>query len=88
MNQNTPLSTAHPVQCRWVPGTLDKVRVSDPGVHQDMILELHDFLQLASRDAVNALHLQGLAQLECNEKQWNVLSALAVSPWNDSAAYL
>jgi hypothetical protein len=88
MNQNIPLSAVHPVQCRWVPGTLDKVRVSDPEIHQDMILELRDFLELANRDAVNALHMKGLAQLECDQKQWNVLSALAVSPWNDSSAYL
>jgi hypothetical protein len=87
MNQSTPPSTIYPLQCRWVPGTLDKVRISDAVVHQDMILELQDFLEFASRDAVNALHMKGLAQLECNQKQWDVLSALAVSPWNDSALY-
>ena len=88
MNENSAPSVIHPLQCRWVPGTLDKVRVSDPEIHQDMILELRDFLQLANREAVNALHMQGLAQLQCDQKQWNVLSALAVSPWNDSSAYL
>jgi hypothetical protein len=88
MNQNTPLSAVHPLQCRWVPGTLDKVRVSAPEIHQDMILELRDFLELASRDAVNALHMQGLTQLECDQKQWDFLWTLAVLPWNDSAAYL
>jgi hypothetical protein len=31
--------------------------------------------------------MKGLAQLECDQKQWDVLSALAVSPWNDSALY-
>ena len=88
MNENSAPSASHPLQCRLVPGTLDKVRVSDPEIHQDMILELRDFLELANRDAVNALHMQGLAQLQCDQKQWNVLSALAVSPWNDSSAYL
>jgi hypothetical protein len=87
MNQKSLPSTIYPLQCRWVPGTLDKVRISDPVVHQDMILELQDFLELANRDAVNALHMKGLAQLECDQKQWDVLSALAVSPWNDSALY-
>jgi hypothetical protein len=88
MNQNPLPPSAHSLQCRWVPGTLDKVRLSDPAVHQDMILELRDFLELANRDAVNALHMKGLAQLECDQMQWNVLSALAVSPWNDSSVYL
>ncbi len=88
MIQNTLIPIAHRLQCRWVPGTLDKVRISDPAVHQDMILELRDFLELANRDAVNALHMKGLAQLECDQKQWSVLSALAVSPWNDSSIYL
>ncbi len=88
MNQKPILSTVYPLQCCWVPGTLDKVRISDLAIHQDMILELRDFLELANREAVNALHMKGLAQLECNQKQWDVLSALAVSPWNDSSVYL
>jgi hypothetical protein len=81
-------SISHPVQCRWVPGTLDRVRVSDPEIRQDVILDLRDFLELANRDAVNALHLQGLAQLECDQTQWDVISAHQVMQWNDSAAYL
>ena len=69
-------------------GTLDRVRVSDPEIRQDVILDLRDFLELANRDAVNALHLQGLAQLECDQTQWDVISAHQVMQWNDSAAYL
>ena len=81
-------SAAHQVHCRWVPGTLDKVRINNEANHQDVILELQDFFGIANREAVNALHLQGLAQLECDQTQWDVILALAVRPWNDSAVYL
>jgi hypothetical protein len=86
--QPNEIPPSHPVQCRWVPGTLDRVRVSDSLTRQDVVLDLNDFLQLAHRDAVNALHLQGLAQLECDQTQWNTIEARQVTQWNDSASYL
>ena len=86
--QPNETSRNHPVQCRWVPGTLDRVKVSDSLTHQNVVLDLHDFLQLVDREAVNALHLQGLAQLECDQTQWDVFEALQVTQWNDSAPYL
>jgi hypothetical protein len=88
MNQVVKLSVSRPVECRWLSGAQDKVCVSDLGILQDVILEYGDFLEIANRDAINALQRQGLAQLECDQTQWDVIAAHKISVWNDSALFL
>ncbi|MFC4639227.1 hypothetical protein [Deinococcus hohokamensis] len=43
--------------CRWVPGTLDRVRITTP--HHEEIWSIQDIARRFGRDAVNALYLHG-----------------------------
>lgn len=51
------IDTLHTVTCRWVPGTLDRVRVRFQ--HHEVILELRHVARHFGREALDSLYLTG-----------------------------
>lgn len=60
--------------CRWVPGTLDRVRV---GGEPEITLSLEQFRAVAGGEAVNALYLRGQVAFRCDAALWSTVAALA-----------
>ncbi|MFC4638338.1 hypothetical protein [Deinococcus hohokamensis] len=48
---------AETVICRWVPGTLDSVRVT--GLSDEEVLSIHEVTRRFGREAADALYLRG-----------------------------
>lgn len=54
------------IQCEWVPGTMDQVRVRLPD--HDVQVTLKQLQQIAGLDAVHELYLKGLIYLPLDSK--------------------
>ncbi|MCS7068481.1 MAG: hypothetical protein RMK51_06065 [Meiothermus sp.] len=54
------------IQCEWVPGTMNQVRVHLPG--HDVQVSLEQLQQIAGVDAVHELYLKGLISLPLSNK--------------------
>jgi len=60
------VATVGGIQCEWVPGTMNLVRVCLPG--NDVQVTLEQLQQIAGIDAVHELYLKGLVSLPMNSK--------------------
>lgn len=58
--------TVGSIQCEWVPGTMNQVRVRLPG--HDVQVTLEQLQQIAGIDAVHELYLKGLISLPSSSK--------------------
>lgn len=54
------------IQCEWVPGTMNQVKVRLPG--HDVQVTLEQLQQIAGIDAVHELYLKGLISLPSSSK--------------------
>lgn len=54
------------IQCEWVPGTMDQVKVRLPRGERQISLE--QLRQVAGVDAVNELYLRGLISLPVSSR--------------------
>lgn len=54
------------IQCEWVPGTMNQVKVRLPG--HDVQVTLEQLQQIAGVDAVHELYLKGLISLPLSSK--------------------
>ena len=65
------------LQGRWVPGTMDRVCLSR-GEQESLEVGLLVLVQMFGQEAINALYLQGKAELFCNPQLWALLAAASV----------
>jgi len=66
------------IQCEWVPGTMDQVKVRLPRGEQRVSLE--QLRQVAGVDAVNELYLRGLISLPVSSRIEEAFSKLSAKP--------
>lgn len=66
------------IQCEWVPGTMDQVKVRLPRGEQRVSLE--QLRQVAGVDAVNELYLRGLISLPVSSRIEEAFSKLSSEP--------
>ncbi|WP_297853752.1 hypothetical protein [Meiothermus sp.] len=60
------VTSASGIQCEWVPGTMNQVKVHLPG--HDVQVTLEQLQQIAGVDAVHELYLKGLISLPFSNK--------------------
>jgi hypothetical protein len=75
VTHKTSTATHHHVDCGWVPGTSDRVRLGSRSDRRaEVVVSLREFHLIAGRDAVDALYLQGRARIECDDDLWTVIA--------------
>ena len=76
--QNLNARESLSVQCAWIPGTLDQIKLEC--LSNIMVIDLVEFQQCSNRQALNDLHMIGYANFECQTETWHsMLARVAVS---------
>ena len=70
---------AHALTARWVPGTLDKIRLTRRAAAGDAntVVALDRLIAVAGPDAIRTLYLEGRADLPGGERTWEALTGRA-----------